>query len=143
MKALSLLIFLIVPSFIFAQEADDVLGYWLTDDGDAKIEIFKEDGEYHGKIVWLREPLDEDGKARTDTNNPDVSKRNDSVIGLRLVSGFIFNDNQWEEGEIYDPKDGKTYSCRMRLKKGKLEVRGYVGMPMFGRTVVWSKTTLQ
>ena len=117
MKALSLLIFLIVPSFIFAQEADDVLGYWLTDDGDAKIEIFKEDGEYHGKIVWLREPLDEDGKARTDTNNPDVSKRNDSVIGLRLVSGFIFNDNQWEEGEIYDPKDGKTYSCRMRLKK--------------------------
>ncbi len=142
MKALSLAILLFVPSIIFAQEADDVLGYWLTDDGDAKIEIFKEGGEYHGKIVWLREPLNDEGKPKTDTNNPDASRRNDPVIGLRLVSGFEFDDDQWEDGEIYDPKDGKTYSCRMRLKKGKLEVRGYVGMPMFGRTVIWSKTTL-
>jgi len=142
MRALSLLIFFLLPIITMAQEADDILGYWLTDDGDAKIEIFKEGGKYHGKIVWLREPLNDEGKPKTDVENPDKDKRDQPILGIRLVYGFEFDDDQWEDGDIYDPKEGKTYSCRIRMKKGKLEVRGYVGTPLFGRTVIWTKTTL-
>jgi uncharacterized protein (DUF2147 family) len=141
MKLLSLIFFLI-PASLVAQDADDILGYWLTDDGEAKIQIFKEGGKYHGEVVWLKEPLDENGKPKTDTQNPEKEKRKKPVIGMRLVYGFEFEDDQWEGGEIYDPKEGKTYECRIRLKRGKLEVRGFIGMPMFGRTVVWTKTSL-
>ncbi|WP_422356524.1 DUF2147 domain-containing protein [Roseivirga pacifica] len=119
---------------------DDVLGFWMTDDGGAKIEIFKEAGKYHGKIVWLKEPLNEQGKPKLDKENPDEALKTRPIIGMKLVKDFAFDDGQWEDGEIYDPKEGKTYSCRMRLKKEKLEVRGYIGAPMFGKTVVWTRT---
>lgn len=141
MKAFSLFL-LFIPSFLNAQRADDVLGYWLTDDAQAKIKIYKEGGRYNGKIVWLADPYDKNGKPITDTENPERSLRSRPLIGLNLVSGFVFDDDQWEDGEIYDPKEGKTYACRMRLKRGKLEVRGYIGSPMFGRTVIWTKTSL-
>lgn len=140
MRVFSILLFLI-PSFVFAQDADDVLGYWMTDDGKAKIEIYKEAGKYNGKIVWLAEPY-ENGKPKLDTENPEEELRSRPLMGLNLVSGFEFDDDQWEDGEIYDPKEGKTYSCRMRLKGNELEVRGYIGVPMFGRTVIWTRTSL-
>lgn len=140
MKVISLLLFFI-PSLVMAQDADDVLGYWLTDDGAAKIEIYKENGKYNGKIVWLEEP-NENGKPKVDKENPEEELRSRPLMGLNLVSGFEFDDDQWEDGEIYDPKEGKTYSCRMRLDGDELEVRGYIGMPMFGRTVVWTRTSL-
>lgn len=141
MKFLSLLIFLI-PTVTFAQSADDVLGYWLTDEETAKIEIYKEGNIYNGKIVWLEEPNGDNGKPKLDAENPEEALRSRPIMGLNLVSGFVFDDDQWEDGQIYDPKEGKTYKCRMRLKKGKLEVRGYIGAPMFGKTVVWTRTEL-
>ena len=141
MKYLSFLL-LFIPSVVFSQQADDVLGYWLTDEATAKIEIYKEAGKYNGRIVWIDEPNDENGNPKLDVENPDESLRSRPLMGLNLVSGFVFNDDQWEDGEIYDPKEGKLYSCRMRLKKNKLEVRGYVGVPMFGKTVVWTRTEL-
>lgn len=134
----SIMLFFLSFSAI-AQSADDVLGLWLTDDGKARIEIYKENGKYSGKIVWLKEPNNPDGSPKLDVENPDAELQKKPIIGLNLVTGFTFNDNQWEGGEIYDPENGKTYSCRMRLKSGKLEVRGYIGAPMFGRTVVWTK----
>lgn len=121
------------------QSADDVLGLWLTDDGKARIEIYKESGKYSGKIVWLKEPNNPNGSPKLDKENPDSELQKKPIIGLNLVKGFTFNDDQWEGGEIYDPENGKTYSCRIRLKSGKLEVRGYIGAPMFGRTVVWTR----
>lgn len=134
----SLLLFFLSFSAI-AQSADDVLGLWLTDDGKARIEIYKESGKYSGKIVWLKEPNNSDGSPKLDEENPDAELQKKPIIGLNLVKGFTFNDDQWEGGEIYDPENGKTYSCRIRLKSGKLEVRGYIGAPMFGRTVVWTR----
>jgi len=141
MRAFSILL-LFIPSVVMAQKADDILGYWLTDDAKAKIEIYKEGGKYNGKIVWLAEPTDEDGNPIVDIENPDKALQSRPLIGLNLVFGFEFDGEHWEAGEIYDPNEGETYSCRMKLKKGRLEVRGYIGMPMFGRTVIWTKTSL-
>lgn len=142
MKKLSLLFaFALLCSFhsLKAQKADDVLGFWLTDEGKARIEIYKEEGKYNGKIVWLKEPNNPNGSPKLDKENPDEKLQKRPIIGLNLIKGFTFDDGVWEDGEIYDPESGKTYACRMKLKGDKLEVRGYIGMAMFGRTVVWSK----
>jgi uncharacterized protein (DUF2147 family) len=129
----------VMSNSVQAQSADDVLGFWLTDDGMAKIEIYKKEGKYHGKIIWLKEPNNPDGTPKLDTENPKEELRKRPVLGLDLVKGFVFEDGVWEDGEIYDPNNGKTYDCRMKLKGNKLEVRGYIGLSMFGRTVVWTK----
>ena len=62
-------------------------------------------------------------------------------MGMDLIAGFSRkSDRRWVKGTIYDPRDGKTYKCRMTLKKdGTLEVRGYVGLSLFGKTVVWTR----
>jgi uncharacterized protein (DUF2147 family) len=91
--------------------------------------------------VWLKNPND-NGKPKVDKNNPDNSKRNQSVVGLLILKEFKFDgDDEWEDGDIYDPESGKTYSCYLSLKdKHNLKVRGYVGISLFGRTEVWTRT---
>ncbi len=73
-----------------------------------------------------------------DANIPDEEAAKKPIVGLNLISGFSYSRGKWVDGDIYDPDNGKTYSCVIKLKSGKLEVRGYIGMPMFGRTVVWT-----
>lgn len=129
---------------LLAFEPDDVLGIWITEDKDAKIEIYKKNEKYHGKIVWLKEPL-RNGKPKTDDKNPDESKRERKILGLVIMTNFVYDeDGVWEDGDIYDPKSGKTYSCKMTLSKDKktLEVRGYIGISLLGRTSVWTRTDL-
>lgn len=138
-----LLIFLFstfLPTGIQPIDSDEVIGFWLTDDGKAKVEIYKDQGKYNGKIVWLKEPLNEAGKPKMDKENPDKALKSRPIIGMNLIQGFEYEDGKWEMGEIYDPENGKTYSSKMTLKRGKLEVRGYIGISMFGRTVVWTRT---
>jgi uncharacterized protein (DUF2147 family) len=119
--------------------ADAILGMWMTDSNKAKIQIYKQGNQYNGKIVWLKEPLNEQGQPKTDKENNEKSLRSRPVVGVNLIKGFEFNGEKWDGGEIYDPENGKTYSCVVKLKGDKLEVRGYVGMTMFGRTVVWER----
>jgi uncharacterized protein (DUF2147 family) len=123
-------------------KADDIIGNWLTAGKDAaKIQIYKSGEKFYGKIIWLKNPI-ENGKPRVDGNNPDKSKRNNPSIGLVLLTGFKFDgDDEWEDGEIYDPESGKTYSSYLSLKDNNtLKVRGYVGISLFGRTETWTRT---
>ena len=140
------LFFLLSPLFFVFQaqaqtDPDDVLGYWLTNDGQAKVEIYKENKKYSGKVVWLKRMKNDDGTERTDKNNPKESLQNRPLLGLNLIKNFVFDNGKWKDGIIYDPESGKTYDCVIKKKGEKLEVRGYVGISMFGRTVVWTKTT--
>lgn len=124
------------------QNADAILGKWLSEQGDAKIEVYKKNDKYHGKIVWLKEP-NRDGKPKTDHLNPDINLRSRKTLGLIILTNFVYDgDFEWEDGEIYDPKSGKTYSCNMELtEKGKvLEIRGYIGISLFGKTTTWTKS---
>ena len=119
---------------------DAVLGQWLTEGDKAVVEIFGCDDRYCGKIVWLKEPTNPDSSDVLDTENPDPSKRNRTVLGLNLVWGFRYDESQgWVDGSIYDPDNGKTYSCKMNLEGDTLKVRGYVGISLFGRTTVWKR----
>ena len=124
-------------------KADDIVGIWLTGGKEpAKIQIYRSGDKYYGKIVWLKYP-EENGMARLDVNNPDKSKRNQKIIGLVILRNFKFDEDEWNDGKIYDPESGKTYSCSMSFKDNNtLKVRGYVGISLLGRTETWIKTTL-
>lgn len=123
-------------------KADDILGIWMTGGKEpAKIQTYKSGDKYYGKIIWLKNPT-ENGKQRTDANNPDQAKRNNPIVGLVILAGFKFDgDDEWKGGDIYDPESGKTYSSYMYLKDNNtLKVRGYVGVSLFGRTETWTRT---
>jgi uncharacterized protein (DUF2147 family) len=131
-----------------ADDADAVLGSWLTADGKAKVEIVKEGDSYGGRIVWLKEPAypaDDDkgmaGQPKVDRENPDPALKTRPIIGLPLIQGFKYaGDQVWSEGHIYDPESGKLYSCKLTLMMdGSLKVRGYVGIALFGRTEIWTR----
>ncbi|MCC6154830.1 MAG: DUF2147 domain-containing protein [Candidatus Hydrogenedentes bacterium] len=127
-------------------KADDVVGHWLTDGGGSKIEVKKEGEKYNGKIVWLKEPNQEPGspepgQPKRDAKNPDPAKQKDPIVGLALLKDFTWDGaGNWSGGTIYDPESGKTYKCTMKLKDEKtLDVRGYIGVPAFGRSTVWTR----
>ena len=119
--------------------AETPLGVW--DSGESHIEIYHCGELLCGRIVALDEPLDKDGKAKTDVNNHDPALRTRPILGMDLIADFSRkSDEKWVKGRIYDPRDGKTYKCKMTLQDdGTLEVRGYVGFSLFGKTVVWTR----
>jgi len=128
---------------IWAQ-ADALLGIWLTEEKNSQVEITKtSSGQYVGRIVWLNEPLNEDGKPKTDKENPNASQRNQRLLGLQILKGFSYDANkkEWTGGTIYDPDNGKTYSAFMKLDgSNTMVLRGYVmGMRMLGRNSSWTR----
>lgn len=124
----------------FSQNADAILGTWLNEEKDAKIQVYKTGDKYFGKIIWLKQPTEGDGKTpRKDKKNSSEALRNRPILDLVILSKFTYDDGEWEDGEIYDPKSGKTYSSNMKLKGNKLEIRGYVGISLLGRTTAWTR----
>ncbi len=136
-----------------AGDGDAILGLWATEpddeDGNAHVEIFEQDGTYHGRIVWLEKPVygddDEQGMAgqpKVDRENADPALRSRPILGLPIVAGFVFDGRGWHKGTIYDPDNGKTYRCKAQLgDHGELRVRGFVGVSLLGRTTTWTRVT--
>lgn len=122
-------------------EQDAILGVWLTGSGKAHVEIKKFNNTYYGQIVWLKEPNDASGKPKTDKNNSDKSRQNNPLLGLKMLLGFSYKgDKQWKDGTIYDPENGSTYSCKIEMTDANsLNIRGYVGVSLLGRTDVWKR----
>ena len=138
-----------------AAEGDGILGLWNTepeDHGYARIEVTKENERYDGRIVWLSEPdyrADDKGgmggKPKVDRENPDSELRGRPIVGIRLLADFEYTGKgQWRRGTIYDPKNGKTYKCNIKLQDDDtLKVRGYIGMSLLGRTTTWKRADVQ
>lgn len=140
MKKFCLLLFLCLSVAVFSQKADDIIGTWLTGSEKAKVQIFKSGDKYYGTIVWLRNPTYEDGTPKVDKNNPDKSKQGNTIVGLNMLKNFSFDEDEWNGGTIYDPENGKLYSCKISIRDGnKLDVRGYIGISLLGRTETWFK----
>jgi len=132
----------ILMSFLQNNPEDRLLGVWEPSNGRARVKIEKIGTKYFGKIVWLKEPIDaETGKPKLDKNNPDASLKNVPLKGYRMLKDFIYKgEDEWSEGTIYDPQNGSTYSCTIKMKDANtLEIRGYIGISTFGRTDVWKR----
>jgi uncharacterized protein (DUF2147 family) len=106
---------------------DDVLGIYWSPKKDGKIEIYKRDNKYFGKTIWAK-------KDRKDTLNPDPKLRNVKIVGLEFLKNFVFDEDEWVDGKVYDPESGNTYSCKMWLENGDIMLKGYIGISLLGRS---------
>jgi uncharacterized protein (DUF2147 family) len=135
-----------LPGLVWAG-ADEILGVWNTAHGHSHVEVYKCTDRYCGRIVWLKEPqypADDArgmaGQPKVDRDNPDPALRNRPLAGLEILRDFRYDDGEWNNGTIYDPENGKTYSCKITLgDDGILKVRGYIGISLFGRTTEWTR----
>lgn len=132
-------------------QSSSVMGTWLTASGLAQIRIGPcadpARGPLCGFVVGLINPKGPDGaaispEAATDYRNPDAALRTRKVLGMPLIWGFkaTSDPNVFEEGQIYNGENGKTYNANISLQPdGKLRLRGYVGTPMLGETQLWTR----
>ncbi|PKN79097.1 MAG: DUF2147 domain-containing protein [Candidatus Cloacimonetes bacterium HGW-Cloacimonetes-1] len=144
---LIVVIAMLLPIALIAQKAspaDAIQGVWFNAEKTSKIEIYKtKAGDFAGHIVWLKELNDENNNPKTDPLNPDPKLRSRARMGMVvLVSLDYKSPGKWDDGKIYDPMSGKTYSCKATLKNNNtLELRGFIGVPALGKTAVWERTT--
>lgn len=130
-------------------DGDRIVGRWLTaasSAGRATVEVTRAaDGTFEAVIVALEKPLYPPGdpmagRERVDREHPDPARRSQPIIGLRFLEGFRSRDGVWSGGTVYDPDNGKTYRGTLELAAdGSLEVRGYIGIPLLGRTTTWQR----
>jgi uncharacterized protein (DUF2147 family) len=148
LTSLSLAIILMLASTAAAQKPDVIVGKWLVEEKDTQIEIYPCEGRFCGKIIWLKEPnypADDAkgmaGKIKVDRENPEASKRERPILGMNLVWGFTHSgENLWEGGFIYNPREGKTYKCKLTLENpDTLKVRGFIGISLIGKTTIWTR----
>ncbi len=148
MKNNLLLLCCLMATGLFAQTAktgDEILGVWITGTGKGKVEIFKKGDHYHGKIVWLKEPLNpKTNMPKTDLNHPNKTLHTRPLVGLQNLWGFSYKgDNTWGDGHIYDPNNGNEYKCVITMKdKNNIHVRGFLGIALIGRTDSWTRSKL-
>jgi uncharacterized protein (DUF2147 family) len=129
-----------LPLLAAAATSDDqaaqIVGNWLTESRDGIIELSRAaDGTYQGKIVGGNDPH------RLDQYNPDEAKRSQTVLGQVILQGMKYEgDGKWSGGTIYDPDSGRHYKCHLELlDKDRLQVRGFIGFSLLGRSQVWTR----
>ncbi|WP_395057871.1 DUF2147 domain-containing protein [Flavobacterium sp.] len=136
MKKLTLLFLLLA---CLQMQSQTVLGKWKTIDdktGEAKsiVEVYENNGKVYGKIIEIFDVTKRNRKCDkcegTDKNKP--------VLGLVIIKGLTKDDDEYNGGKILDPETGNIYKCILKLSgKDKLEVRGYMGFALIGRSQTW------
>lgn len=139
--SLLLLTFLLMSFSTSASAADPAspYGLWLTENQRSAISVtpcVNDQSTVCGQIHWIIE-----GGMQYDTKNPDETRRNQPMCGLVILGGFHQSDaNNWVDGEIYKADEGDFYKASLQmLPSGKMLVRGYVGMPLFGKSQTWTR----
>lgn len=135
LRILSILSFL---SFTVSMNAQSPIGVWKNlDDTDGKekshIEIYETNGKLRGKVIKLLPAA-----TITRCDKCEGANKGKSLVGLDILWNLSKSGSVWDGGEILDPKSGKVYDCKIELDgSSKLNVRGFLGLSMFGRTQVW------
>ena len=136
MKIVLSIIALLLFQFGFSQT---IFGKWKTIDDETGrekgiVEIFERNGKIFGRIIDI---LDIEHKHHK-CEKCEGEDKNKPILGLIIIKGMKKNGNEYEGGKVLDPKNGKSYHCKITLDgKDKLIVRGYIGIPLFGRSQTW------
>lgn len=143
MKKIKVLLLLTFLSISVLMQAQSITGKWKTFDdktGEAKsiVEITEKDGKIYGKIIEILNPAKKNDKCV----NCSGDDKNKPLVGLVIIKGLEKDGKEYNDGKILDPTSGKLYKCIVTINSkdpNKLDVRGYVGISIAGRTQTWSR----
>ena len=122
-----------------AQLREAALGVWVEEDGEAWIEIAPCEDTLCGRIVWLKEPLDETGQPHTDKHNPDPALKSRPILGLMIMAGLKpVPGKAYLEGQVYNSKNGKIYDVYLTPKGQSMDVEGCL-MKYVCLTQTWTR----
>jgi uncharacterized protein (DUF2147 family) len=146
-KLLFLLLIMLLSKIATAQHnSDDIIGHWMNTDNNLEVEVFKINNEYKAKVVWFddsddkRQPMN----IRCDTKNPKEELRSRKIVGLEVMYGLVYNedDDEWQHGRIYDSSSGKNWNAKAWLTKdGRLKVRGFWHFEFLGQNITFNKVS--
>ncbi|WP_114821588.1 DUF2147 domain-containing protein [Chryseobacterium sp. KLBC 52] len=142
MKTTKTLIIVMLAMFAstYAQSEKAIVGNWESDKKDVRIEILKEGDTYYGNYLWGEDIVEKDGiTSKKDIKNPDVKLRSRNVVGIKSLTGLVWNGKEYVNGKIYNAPSGDTYSCKIWIKNDKLYLRGYLGLSLLGQTATFHK----
>lgn len=142
MRKIVLMLSIIFYATTLLAQHEDITGLWKTIDDETNkpksiVKIYIQDGKLYGDIVKLFRKEGEDPDPICDKCDEDDNRFNKKIVGMTIITDMEYqeDDNEWEDGEILDPKKGKVYDCKLWVENGKLQVRGYV--LFFHRTQEW------
>ncbi|MBR3578637.1 MAG: DUF2147 domain-containing protein [Bacteroidales bacterium] len=136
MKRIAVILFALIIGGSFGlsaqSKADAICGYYYAKDPFSKegsqVKIYKaKDGTYEGIVCWVENP----------------AKKN--YLNYKFLTGFTYNakEQEWQNGKIHHPGNGKTYKSYIKLNNGDIKVRGYVGFSLLGMTMTWPRESKQ
>lgn len=143
MRTLLLSLFAIFSFTTLQAQNDKIVGIWWNKEKDSKIEVYKKGDKYFGKIIWLKKNKNDDGSTpKRDKKNPNTKLRQRTIVGTNILTNLRWDpsENEWDNGEIYDPRGGSTYSCFAKLQdKNTLFLKGFIGFALIGKSTLWAR----
>lgn len=123
---------------------DKIMGKWMSLEKNVMVNVYKNGGKYAAKLVWFDDSDDKSKpmNMRVDYKNPDKSLQSRKLIGLEIVDNLDYNPSTscWENGEIYDAKNGKFWSSAATITSDdELKVTGYWHFKFLGKTMVFKR----
>jgi len=137
--------FALAASTAGARAAERLDGFWMDSDGEVLLQIGRCGNTRCGRVAWLRKPRGPDGGPLRDFRNPDPRLKSRFVCGMVVVSGFKKQrDGSWGDGTVYVPDKGMSFSGEAQvLGPNHVKVSGYVLLPIFGSSEVWTRVNRQ
>lgn len=115
-NAMVILFFLMSVYPTSAQSPDSLLrGIWANEDNTSQFKFTHNGNNYSAQLVWMAQPNDENGNPKKDSNNPDKTLRNRPLLGMTMISGLEFKNNEWVNGTIYNPRKGISVKCQIEM----------------------------
>ena len=123
-------------------QAENPEGLWLTEKKGVVVKLYECGDALCGQTVWMKKMTYKNGAPRLDAKNPDPALRDRHWCGIEVITDVKpKGDGEWKGGEVYDPKTGETFDFDIKAKgPDRLKVRGYLGVPLLGKSENWTRT---
>lgn len=123
-------------------KGNDLIGIWISENNDLIVQVFENKQMIYGKLIWFKcnHKVKLSLEDHKDEKNPNSALRERAWINLTILSDLKYSDNnRWSGGKIYDANSGKTYSASVTLNENQLIVRGYWGIELLGKSMIFNR----